>query len=269
MTGRHGTPRTGVRGARESIDPGREQRLADTFTALADTLVESFDLVEFLYMLVERCVEFVDVSAVGLMFGDERGQLRVAASSSEETRLLELFQLQNNQGPCLECFRTGEPVEERDLTTAGERWPVFAPEAVAAGFRTVHAVPMRLREITVGSLNLFHRQPDALPTSATRLAQSLVDVATIGLIQVDRSRGREVLTRQLQAALDSRIVLEQAKGIVSELREITPVEALSVLREYARSQDVRLTALAHAVIDGDPLTTSLVAPDSTRIGRLR
>lgn len=239
----------------------REQRLAETFVELADTLVEGFDLIEFLYTLVERCVEFLDISAVGLMLGDDQGRLRVAASSNEETRLLELFQLQNDQGPCLECYRSGEPVEEADLAEAGARWPLFAPEAVRAGFRTVHALPMRLRERTVGSLNLFHVDPIALPPAATRIAQSLIDVATIGLIQVESGQRSEVLLNQLQVALVARVVIEQAKGVLAERRDITPAVALAVMRSHARANNLRLTELAYAVIDGDPL--SATPPKST------
>ncbi len=229
----------------------RELRLAETFVELADTLVADFDLIEFLYLLVERCVDLIDVSAVGLMFGDDQGRLRVAASSSEETRLLELFQLQNNEGPCLECYRSGEPVEESDMAQAGDRWPLFAPEGVRAGFRTVHALPMRLRERTVGSLNLFHVEPAALPPAATRIAQHLVDVATIGLIQVESGQRSEVLLQQLERALVARVVIEQAKGVLAELRDISPAVAFAVLRSHAQTHDLRLTELAYAVIDGD------------------
>jgi GAF domain-containing protein len=235
----------------------REQRLAETFVELADTLVEDLDLIEFLYTLVERCVELLDVSAVGLMFGDDQGRLRVAASSSEETRLLELFQLQNNEGPCLECYRSGEPVESSDMAEAATRWPLFAPEAVRAGFRTVHALPMRLRERTVGSLNLFHVRPAALPPAATRIAQSLIDVATIGLIQVESGHHSEVLLDQLQRALVARVVIEQAKGVLAERRDITPAVAFAVMRAHARANDLKLTDLAYAVIDGDPLSATV------------
>lgn len=195
MTGRHGAKHGTVT---PQTDPGlgREQRLAETFVELADTLVEGFDVVEFLYTLTDRCVDLLDVSAAGLMFGDERGRLRVAASSSEESWLLELFQLQTNEGPCLECYRSGEPVDERDLARADARWPLFAPEAVRAGFRTVQALPMRLRDRTVGSLNLFHVDADAFSPEATAIAQSLVNVATIGLIQVESGHRPEVLLSQ-------------------------------------------------------------------------
>lgn len=229
----------------------REQRLAETFVELADTLVGGFDLMEFLYTLVERCIELLDISAIGLLFGDDQGRLRVAASSSEEARLLELFQVHTNQGPCLECFDSGEPVEESDLAQAGARWPLFAPAAERAGFRTVHALPMRLRERTVGSLNLFHIEPDALPPATTRTAQALIDVATIGLIQVQSGQHSDVLLDKLQLALLTRVVIEQAKGVLAERWGITPAEAFTLLRTRARAHDLRLTDLAYTVLDGE------------------
>lgn len=263
MNGPYLLPREGTPATDGAVNPIREQRLAETFVELADTLVDGFDVVEFLYTLVERCVELIDVSAVGLMFGDEHGRLRVAASSSEETRLLELFQLQINEGPCLECLRSGQPVQEPDLAVADLRWPLFAPEGVRAGFRTVHALPMRLRERTVGSLNLFHVEAAALPPASTRIAQSLVDVATIGLIQVEGGQRSDVLLGQLQRALEARVVIEQAKGVLAQLRDLTPAQAFTVLRGYARANGLRLTELAFAVIERDPLTTTLLALDTT------
>jgi GAF domain-containing protein len=237
-----------------SID---QMRLADTFVELADTLGGDFDLIEFLYTLVERCVELLDVSAVGLMLADDRGRLRVVASSSEETRLLELFQLQNDEGPCLECYRTGLPVADPDLTV-GPRWALFGPEAVRAEFRTVHALPMRLRERTVGSLNLFHTRKGGLWESDARIAQALVDVATIGLIQVHLGRRQEILVERLQTALDVRVVIEQAKGVLAQVRGISPGEAFSVLRAYARAHDLRLTTLAFAVVEGKGAAAGLL-----------
>lgn len=259
MTGRHGA-KVDTSTVPTHSELGREQRLAETFVELADTLVEGFDVIEFLYMLTDRCVELLDISAAGLMFGDERGRLRVAASSSEESWLLELFQLQNNEGPCLECYRSGEPVEEHDLAQADARWPLFAPEAVRAGFRTVHALPMRLRDRTVGSMNLFHVNADAFSPEATGIAQSLVNVATIGLIQVESGHRSEVLLSQLERALEARVVIEQAKGVLAEMRDVTPAEAFGLLRAHALSNHRRLTDLAHAVLERDPQTAGLREP---------
>lgn len=237
---------TAVRSPREPVDAAR---LVATCVELADTLAEDFDLIDFLYTLVFRCVEILDISEVGLMLGDGRGRLRVMASSTEEMRMLELFQLQNKQGPCLECYSTGEPVDEPDLAAATERWPLFAPEAVRSGLRAAHALPMRLRAQTVGALNLFHVDPGGLRPLDTAIAQGLVDVATIGLIQVQLGQRRQVLLDQLRIALNSRVVVEQAKGMLAEQHAITPTAAFTLLRSHAREHRYRLTELAYAVID--------------------
>jgi transcriptional regulator with GAF, ATPase, and Fis domain len=190
-----------------------DQRLAQTFVELADTLVDEFDLVEFLHILVDRCVELLDVSAAGLMLADFRGRLQVVASSSENIRLLELFQLQNDDGPCLECYRTGQPVNHPNLASADDRWPRFAPAATQAGFRTVHALPMRLRAEILGAFNLFHSDAHQLDSSVTQIGQAMADVATIGLIHERSLRDHETLIDQLQTALNSRIIVEQANGL--------------------------------------------------------
>jgi len=234
------------------------ERLAMTFVELADTLVEDFDLIGFLYKLVDRCMELLDVSAVGLMLGDARGRLRVMASSSDEMGLLELFQLQNEQGPCLECYRTGRPVDCAELAAATDRWPLFAAEARRAGFGSVHALPMRLRNETVGALNLFHIEPGAMRESHARIGQAMVDVATIGLIQVEVGQRKAILISQLQAALDKRVVIEQAKGVLAAHRGITPAEAFVLLRAYTREHNLRLTDLAYALIQGEPAAAGLL-----------
>jgi transcriptional regulator with GAF, ATPase, and Fis domain len=227
-----------------------EERLAETFVEFADTLVDDFDLVEFLQRLVERCVELLDVSAAGLMLADAEGRLRVMASSSESLRLLELFQLQNDDGPCLDCYHSGEPTSHPDLGDAAGRWPRFAEAATEAGYATVHALPMRLRAEVIGALNLFHTEPHQLGSSVTRVGQALVDVATIGLIQERTLHQREILVNQLQTALDSRVLIEQAKGVLAERRTINPDEAFSLLREHARGHHQRLAELANTVVDG-------------------
>lgn len=232
---------------------------------LADTLAPNFDLIEFLYTLVDRCVQLLDVSAVGLMLGDDRGRLRVMASSTEEMGLLELFQLQNEQGPCLECYRGGEAVDEPDLEAATERWPLFAPEAVRTGLRAAHALPMRLRTQTLGALNLFHFNAGGLHERDTRIAQGLVDIATVGLIQVQLGQRREIILDQLREALDARVVIEQAKGVLAEKRQITPAESFIILRTHAQEHHHRLTDLANAVIEGSDACAELVA-DPLRMG---
>ena len=240
-----------------------DERLAHTFVELADTLVDEFDLVEFLHLLVDRCVELLDVSAAGLMLADFRGRLQVMASSSENIRLLELFQLQNDDGPCLDCYRTGRPVNHPDLTSADDRWPRFAPAATEAGFRTVHALPMRLRAKILGAFNLFHTEAHQLDSSVTRIGQAMADVATIGLIHERSLRDHKTLIDQLQTALNSRIIVEQAKGILAERRGIDPGDAFTLLRNYARNHGQRLTELAAAVIDGSTTATELLHTTTT------
>jgi GAF domain-containing protein len=240
-----------------------DQRLAQTFVELADTLVDEFDLVEFLHILVDRCVELLDVSAAGLVLADFRGRLQVMASSSENIRLLELFQLQNDDGPCLECYHTGQPVNHPDLASADDRWPRFAPAATEAGFRTVQALPMRLRTEILGAFNLFHTDAHQLDSSVTRIGQAMADVATIGLIHERSLRDHETLIDQLQTALNSRIIVEQAKGVLAERRGISPSDAFTLLRYYARNHGQRLTELAAAVVDGSATATELLRDVAT------
>jgi GAF domain-containing protein len=227
-----------------------EARLAATFVELADTLTDDFDVIEFLHMLTERCVELLEVSAAGLMLADSSGELRVMASSTERTRLLELYELQNAAGPCLECFRTGVPVASADLELDDERWPHFAEEARAAGFRAVQALPMRLRGDTIGALNLFASEAGARSQSDLLVAQALADVATIGILQERLVNEAQTTTAQLQTALNSRIAIEQAKGVLAQRAGIDMDEAFRSLRAYTRSGHHRLSDVARGVVEG-------------------
>jgi transcriptional regulator with GAF, ATPase, and Fis domain len=233
-----------------SKEQNREQLLAATFVELADTLVADFDVVEFLDGLASRCVRLLDVDAAGLMLTDQRGSLRVVASSSEQARLVELFQLQHAEGPCLECFQTGQPVSETDLEGAAQRWPAFAPAAVREGFAAVQALPLRLRDEVIGAMNLFRRTPGGLDETGLRVGQALADVATIGLLQERNFRHQEVLAEQLQGALNSRVSIEQAKGILAERLGLDMGQAFELLRGQARAQERRLGELAGAVASG-------------------
>jgi transcriptional regulator with GAF, ATPase, and Fis domain len=233
-----------------SMGQGREQLLAQTFVELADTLVADFDVVDFLHGLADRCVRLLDVDAAGLMLADQRGSLRVVASSSEQARLVELFQLQHAEGPCLECFQTGLPVSEADLAAAGQRWPSLAPAAVGAGFAAVQALPMRLRDEVIGAMNLFREVPGRLDETGLRVGQALADVATIGLLQERNFRHQEVLAEQLQGALNSRVAIEQAKGVLAERLGLDMDHAFEQLRAQARAQSRRLAELAGAVAGG-------------------
>jgi hypothetical protein len=223
--------------------------MARTFVDVADTLVDDFDLVEFLTMLTVRCVDLFDLAAAGLMLSDAVDGVRVAASSNERMQLLELFELQYEEGPCLDCFHCGEPVRCDDLTEASERWPTFVPEALSAGYASVYALPMRLRRQVIGSLNLLGQRPHALDAEGMVEAQALADVATIGILQQRAASEQRLLTQQLQYALQSRILVEQAKGILSEYGTVDMDVAFTVLRNYARDHNTRLVEIAEQLVE--------------------
>jgi GAF domain-containing protein len=236
----------------------REAVLTRTLVELADTLVDDFDVVELLTLLTDRCVEILDVAAAGLMLVAPEGDLRVVASSSEEMRLVELFELQSQEGPCPDCYRTGEPVLNQNLARDYGRWPRFGPVALEAGFRSVHAIPMRLRGVTIGALNLFRADRGLLEEADVVAAQALADVATIAILQHRAAIQAYVLSEQLNHALNSRIMIEQAKGMLAERVGLDMKDAFSWLRNHARRHNLLLVDVAQAVIDGT------VAPDPPR-----
>ena len=236
--------------------------LSQTFVELTDTMVAGFDVIDFLHVLTDRSVQLLDASAAGLLLADPRGELRVVAASSEAARLLELFQLQNDQGPCLDCFRAGQPVNAEDLAVAAQRWPRFAPAAQQAGFAAVQALPMRLREQVIGALNLFRAAPGALPPADMRIGQALADVATISLLHERSMRHSDTLNEQLQTALNSRVIIEQAKGKLAERLHLDMDQAFSLLRQYARARNLRLSEVAQAFIDG---TETLTGPTAGQL----
>ena len=226
------------------------ERLAETFVELADTLIDDFDVIEFLHVLAARCVELLDVDAAGIMLAGPDGTLATVAASDEQTRLLELFETQNDEGPCRDCYQLGAAVVNVDLHGARERWPRFAAQAIAAGFRSANALPLRLRAEAVGSLNLFHADMRGLGSADLRVAQALADAATIGILQQRSIRNREIVAAQLQGALNSRIVIEQAKGVLAERLQIGVDDAFAVLRGAARSRNLLLSELARDVASG-------------------
>jgi transcriptional regulator with GAF, ATPase, and Fis domain len=226
-----------------------ETALTDVFVELADTLIDDFDVMDFLHVLTQRCVEVLGISAAGLLLADGLGSLQVVAASSERTRLLELFQVQTEQGPCLECYATGRPVSEIDLPSS-RRWPRFTAAAAEVGFAAVHAIPMRLRTQTIGALNFFTVNAGPIDEATLRLGQALADVATIGLLQQRAIHHGNVLTEQLQTALNSRVMIEQAKGVLAERLHVTVDEAFRLLRQEARNRNRRLSELAQTVVDG-------------------
>lgn len=241
----------------------REALFARTLVELADTLVADFDVVDLLSLLAERCVEVLDVGAAGLMLASPEGDLRVIASSSEAMRVLELFELQSREGPCLDCYRTGEPVINHDLSAVGGRWPRFSAEALAAGFHAANAVPMRLRGSIIGALNLFHVEPRGMSPADMHSAQTLADVATIGILQHRAAAEAQVLNEQLNQALNSRVVIEQAKGMLAERLSVEMDRAFRILRHYARSNNLRLGDVARQVIEGTlPASALDAAPEA-------
>ncbi len=230
----------------------REKQVVEAFVALTDTLVSDFDALGFLSMLIERCTALLDVTSAGVILLDGQGGLSVAAASSERSRLLEVFAVAIDAGPCVECVRTGRAVSSPDLTLEPDagRWPRFSSGAAEAGYRSVHALPMRLRDDVIGVLTLLHDAPHVLEEPDRRLGQALADAATIGLLQERAVRHAETVAEQLQLALNSRVIIEQAKGIAAGRAETTPDQAFTMLRGHARSKGLRLTALCRDVVDG-------------------
>lgn len=224
-------------------------KLARAFVDLADSLVDEYDAHDLLALLVERCVELLGVSAAGILFADGQHQLRVAASSTESARLLDLFQLQNDEGPCLECFRSGQPVSAIPLQQARERWPRFVEAATGEGFEAAVALPLRLRGRVIGALNLFAQTGDTLrDASILDVAQAMADVATIAILQERLGHDRDVLNVQLQSALNSRVVIEQAKGVTAARLDLGMGEAFELLRKRARDERRRLGEVAEQVV---------------------
>ncbi len=228
----------------------REQRLANTFVELVDNLVEDFDVVELMTLLTERSVELLDADAAGLLLRGESGRLHVVAATSKATEVVELFQTQNEEGPCHDCCSTGTPLNVADLAGEEGRWPRFAPVAVAAGFRAAHAFPLRLRGEVLGAMNLFRAEPVELAGPDLAVAQALADVATITLVQSRALVDAQIVQQQLQHALNSRIVIEQAKGVLAERRGCEMDEAFDLLRAFAREEGRRMGEVAADVVAG-------------------
>ncbi|MGH3315630.1 MAG: GAF and ANTAR domain-containing protein [Nocardioidaceae bacterium] len=250
------------------------EKLAQTFVSLADTLVDDFDVFDLLQTLTSRCQELLGAAATGLLLADSAGHLQVAAATHESAELLDLFQLQNDEGPCLDCFRSGTPVREQKLDSAMSRWPGFAPAAIRLGFTSVLALPLRLRGQVIGALNVFGGSNGApIGEDDLPVAQCLADAATIAILQERLVRDRNVMTEQLQIALDSRVVIEQAKGALASRLDIETGEAFELLRRRSRNTRRRLVDLAEEVVndgidsDWDALrqdtATNPIPPSST------
>ncbi|WP_410599554.1 GAF and ANTAR domain-containing protein [Amycolatopsis sp. lyj-90] len=243
----------------------RERQVSRTFVSLADTLVADFDIADFLSMLTEQCVDLLGVSAAGVILLDSNGGLQVVATSSQRAELLGLFAVQTDDGPCIDCVRSGAPVSSADLSAETHRWPRFTAAAAECGFRAAHALPMRLRDQVVGVMTLLDTGIGGPDRDDIELGQALADVATIGILQQRSIERGDQLTGQLQTALDSRVVIEQAKGVLAEHGQVSMDEAFTRLRGYARTHHHRLTELAHAVAGGTAdLTAILKHPQPRR-----
>ncbi len=235
-------------------------RLAEVFVQVADTLVDDFDVIDFLQLVTTHTTELVPDSAVGLLLADNQQHLQVMAASDERTEMLELFQVQSQEGPCQDCFTTGRAVVNADLRLAADRWPAFAPRAVQAGFRSVHAFPLRLRGEVIGALNLFGPTVGTLDEDIARVLQALADVATIGLLQERAIRRSEQLTEQLQDALNSRIAIEQAKGALAQIHGTSTDAAFELLRGYCRRHHLKISEVARAVVREPDSMPELTSP---------
>jgi GAF domain-containing protein len=234
----------------DQSDRGRERLLSRAFVSLADSLADDYDVIDLLDRLVGYSVELLDADAAGLLLADARGQLHLAAASNEDAGLMELMQLQAEQGPCLDCYHTVAPVSVPDLTAAADRWPRFVAAADARGaFASVHALPLRLRGQAIGALNLLHRTPGSLPAEDLALGQALADTATIAILQERAIRRVEVVSEQPQTALSSRIIIEQAKGVPAQHAGLAMDAAFNHLRGYARHHNLRLGELARQLAE--------------------
>jgi len=227
----------------------REQSASQAFVVLADTMVADYDAIDLLDRLIGFCVDLLPADAAGIVLEDARRELRVVAASSEAAELMELLQLQSDEGPCLDCFQSAAAVSIADLAGAADRWPRFVTAVADHGqFRAVHALPLRLRGQAIGALNLFDREPGSLPHADLALGQALADVATIGILQERAIRRAEVVNEQLQMALTSRVTIEQAKGVLSQHFGDSVGAAFERLRRYARSRNAKLAGVAGQVV---------------------
>ncbi|GAY08366.1 GAF and ANTAR domain-containing protein [Pseudonocardia sp. N23] len=236
--------------ARALTGESREQQISRAFVELADTLVDDYDMLDLLDRLVAHSVLLLAADAAAIMIVDPDGELRTVAASSEDAQLMELLQLQSGEGPCVECVRTSTPVSVEDLA-ATDRWPTFVAATTAGRtYRSVHAIPLRLRGQAIGAMNLLHRVPGPLPGSDLALAQALADVATIGILAERTIRRGEVVAEQLQTALNSRVIIEQAKGVIAQFGALPMDQAFERLRSYSRRNNLRLVEVARGVVDG-------------------
>ncbi len=227
----------------------REALLAETFVILADSMVAGYDVVDLLQTLVERCAVLFDAADAGIILANESGDLEVIASTSERSHLIELMQLRADEGPCVEAYATGKVVSVGALADVASRWPAFATRAGELGYASVHSMPLRLRTETIGALNLFRESPGELSPQDAAAAQAMADVATIGILQERAFREADLARSQLRHALESRVVIEQAKGVVAHTGNVDMDEAFRLIRAHARANGELLDSVARAVIE--------------------
>jgi hypothetical protein len=239
-------------------EPARETGVLDAVVSLVDTLLEDFDTVDLLTELTERCAQLLDVAAAGFLLADPLGQLRLLAATTEQARELELFQLQADEGPCVDCYSTGQPVSVADLTAEVARWPRFVPAALQAGFASVHAVPMRAAGLVLGALGLFGSASGELTAADRLVAQTLAHVASVALLR-EHAPSPATVIPQLRAALASRVLVEQAKGFLRETLDVSVEDAFALLRAYARANGEHLTVLARRLMTDRHTRPVLVA----------
>jgi hypothetical protein len=246
----------------------REQAVTRAFVSIATALVGDEDVADLATTLTGACAQMLGVASAGLLLVDSEGVLGLAAASSQDTRSLGLFALQCEQGPCLECFDEGVPVSIADLAPERQRWPIFVPNALAAGFVSVHALPMRLRGERLGTLGLFGRTAGALSDADLVLGQALADVASVALVADRTTTDQSRITAQLQTALDSRVVIEQAKGQLAQLAGLDMEDAFRLLRGYARDRNERLSEVARQLVAREIAGAQLVEHARTKTARL-
>ncbi len=227
----------------------RERRIIDGFVALSDTLIDEYDVIDLLDTLVNTCADILDVDAGGLLLVDSDGELQVLASTSEQADFVEVMQLNAGEGPCVQCFTSGLPVTVGDLATEGQQWPGFRDAALSQGFVAVHATPLRLRGDIIGAMNLFTAHPGVLNDDDIAVAQALADVATIGILQERTIHETQIVSAQLHRALESRVLIEQAKGVLAALGDVDMEQAFRLLRACARSKRISLRTVAKGVTD--------------------
>jgi GAF domain-containing protein len=239
-------------------EPPRETRVLDAVVSLVDSLLGDFDVVDLLTELTERCAQLLDVASAGLLLADPLEQLRLLAATTEETRNLELFQLQADEGPCVDCYFSGQPVSVADLKTEADRWPTFVPAALDAGFASVHAVPMRAAGIVLGAVGLFGTRPGALGDADLLVGQTLAHIASVAILQEHPPTPSTVM-QQLRNALTSRLYVEQAKGFLRGSLDVSVEQAFQLLRDYAHTHGEHLTDVARRLMTDRQARPALLA----------